>query len=397
MYKWTEKYLLGNRFGGIEVEIRAEQTVFHIVILKRNAQQLSVEHISREVKSVNELPLNLLKDIPVSIVFTGKGILYRAIQADPDAGPDILLRKILPNVNADEFFVSSRKSGSAHFVSLSRQSVVLPVLSELKQQFSSVSFDIGVQCIADIRKLLAESTVVSCGNHVIAFEDESIVSAEYQQHPADSSDELFTIGDENLPGAALVAFAIGLRTASGNTFSLEQEMRSDILERRLFRFTLRAALIFVLGVLVVNYFVFSHYWNLQRELEAKRDAEGTSVSEVNLLRQQVESRTNFLQNAGLMDNSSFAWYADQLAHAMPEGIRLSQMNFSPRIKLIEEDSIGFRTSTIEICGNCEESVTLNRWIQLLKGEEWISSASIRSYEQGKTDLTGKFILDLQLQ
>lgn len=388
---------MGTRFAGIEAEIRPDGAVFHLVILQRKGGKLSVERLPEETKSIDELPLNLLKDIPASIVITGKGILYRNVEADPDAGPEILLRKILPNVNAGEFFISSRNNGSTHFVSLARKNALLPLLSELKQRCSVVSFDVGLHCTGDIQSLLPAVNVVQCGHHVVTFEKDTISSVEYTTDttPTDPGN-VFFIGGEEVPSVALTAFAAGLRIAAGNLLSLQPGMHTEFIQRRLFRSTLRSSVIFIFVLLLVNYFVFSHYWSRQQELETESGSEVNAMTEVNLLREQVEARTDFLQNAGLLDNSSFAWYADQLAHHMPEGIRLSQMNFSPRLNVAEEDTIGFRKSTIEISGNCEESITLNRWIQFLQEEEWISSASIRSYEQGKADATGKFSLNLEL-
>ncbi len=397
MHKRLDKYLMGNRFAGIEVELRGEETIFHVVVLKRNGNKLSVEQVFEEIKSPEELPLKILKDIPASVVITGKGVLYRQVQADPDSSPEFLLRKILPNVNANEFFVSSQKNDSGHYVSVARKSAVLPVYDELKKYCSVVALDVGSQCIGDIKSLLTGDELIRCGRHIVTFDADSISSVEFlQEEESASGQNSFTIGGQDIPGHALVAFSVGFRIATGNCFSLENGSQEEFIQRKLFRTTLRAALIFAFTILSANYFTFSHYWNLQQELQAQSGSEGGAVAEVNTLREQVEARSSFLQNAGLLNNTSFAWYADQLAHDLPEGIRLSQMNFSPRIKLAEEDSIGFRTSAIEISGNCEESIVLNRWIQFLQSEQWISSASIRSYEQDKSDATGKFTLDLQL-
>jgi len=387
---------MGNRFAGIEVELRGEETVFHVAILKRNGNKLTVESVSGEISSPEKLPVKVLTDIPAAVVITGKGILNRQVQADPDSTREILLRKILPNVNADEFFISSRKNGSGHYVSLARKSAAVPVYTEIRTICSVAALDVGSHCISDIRSFLPPADVIHCGRHVVTFDTESISGIEYLQEENAAAGSAFTIGGEDIPGHSLVAFSVGLRLATGNYFSLDPDPKEEFIQRKLFRTTLRAAIVLILAILSVNFFTFSHYWSLQQELESQSGSGGSSIAEVNALREQVRVRSTFLQNAGLLNNTSFAWYADQLAHNMPDGIRLSQMNFSPRVKLAEEDSIGFQTNAIEISGNCEESIILNRWIQLLQGEPWVSSASVRSYEQGKTDATGKFTLDLQL-
>lgn len=397
MHKHLEKYLLGKRFAGIEVELRGDETVFHVVILKRTGNKLSIEEVFNEFTSVEDLPAKKLKDIPVSIVVAGKGVLYRQVQADPDSNPEILLRKILPHVNANDFFVSSIVNGSGHYVSLARKSVVIPVYNELKKHHSVVALDVGVQCVGDIRSLLSTTQAIQCGRHLVTFDGELISSVEFQQDEMSSaSSNSFVIGKQDIPGHALPAFSIAFRSACGNYSSLENDLKEEFLQRKLFRSTLRTAIIFIFAILSVNYFTFSHYWNLQQELSARSGSEGSTVVEMNILHEQFQVRSSFLQNAGLLNNTSFAWYADQLAHSMPEGIQLSHMNFSPRMKLAEEDTIGFQPNTIEISGSSEESIIVNRWIQFLQQEQWISSASIRSYEQDKADATGKFTLDLQL-
>jgi Tfp pilus assembly protein PilN len=394
--KQLEKYFVGNHFAGIEVELRGDSHIFHVILLQRIGNKLLVQKRFDEFASIDEFPEKIVKAIPVAVVVTGKGVLYRQIQTDEAASSETLLRKILPNVNVNDFFISSVKNGSEHYVSLTRKAGVNNILEKLKKVCSVISLDVGCQCLSEIKSLLPELSTIRSGRSVVAFDASRISAIEYLTEESSDAESDFIIGGQNIPNHALTAFSIAFRLVTGNFQSMENGFKDDFIQRKIFRTTLRAALVLIFLALIINYFAFSHYWNRQQQLEIQLGAGGNQISEVNLLRQQVDTRTTFLQNAGLINNTSFAWYADQLGHNLPEGIRLSQMNFSPRVKMAEEDSIGFHTNAIEISGNCEESIILNRWIQFLKSEHWITSASIRSYEQGKTDATGKFTLDLRL-
>lgn len=392
---------MGSRFAGVEAEFRSDGCVFHLVIVKRSGKKLTIEKSISDISS-SSLKENLPREFPCAIVFTGKGVLNRYVQAAPDSPPHALIGKILPNASAKDFYINATPSiREGQMVNVVRKESVNAIMNELRG-FGIITSGIGPFIVCDLLRMLDhKEEIVHCGNHTIrmdtGFPSEVMYNADNKSSPD------FDFGGEKISSSALIAFASAFQFAvNGNANTscqseITTSVREEYFQQRLFKASVKTTLAGTLLLLCVNYFMFSHYWKLQEELSANLMGQTNIISEVNHLEEQAKNQSEFLSRSGLLSQSSYAWYADQIAHSMPGGINLTRLNFSPRIKVANEDSIGFNAGTLEITGLCGESVVLNNWLQELKKQDWILSASIRSYQQVKTKKEGEFTLDLSLQ
>lgn len=392
---------MGSRFAGVEVEFRSDGCWFHLVIVKRSGKKLMIEKSLSGISS-SELRENLSREIPCAIVFTGKGVLNRYVQIAPDAASSSLIGKILPNASVKDFYLEAvRAVREGQMVSVVRKEPVIAITDDLGD-FGIVTSSIGPFIVCEFLRMLDRyDDVLYCGNHTIRMDTGFPSEVTYNADNNTSSD--FDFGDEKISSSALIAFSAAFKLAVAGIANAKDQSdvtcksRQDFLQRRLFKSSAKAVLAGTLLILAVNYFAFSHYWKLQEELSARMMGQTNIISEVNRLEGLAKNQNEFLTRSGLLNQSSYAWYADQIAHSMPDGINLTRLNFSPRIKVANEDSIGFNAGALEITGQCGESVVLNNWLQELKKQSWISNAAIRSYQQSKSRKDGEFILDLLLQ
>jgi Tfp pilus assembly protein PilN len=395
MHPRIEQYLMGSRFAGVEVEMRSEKVRYHVVIIQKIGQKIKVLHSYPNLAALEDLPPDTLKGIPVAVTFTGKGVLYRTIEADADAKREVLLRKMLPNVSINDFYVNSDCIESQHhLVAVVRKSVIDPLLVELRLQFSVINVQVGALCVNNIVRLLEHRNENDFGSHTVHFNDASATSVSYNE--SENRNEQINVGGENISSNVVIAFSAAFGLLLNQQSDEAVDERKEFLQLRLFKLTARAALVLFFLIVAANYFAFSHYRDRGEELRSLPETNGSTLAQLQQLRADVEAQRSFLENTGLLNNSSIAWYADQLAHGMPSGIQLTQMNFAPRLKLTEEDTIGFDAGKLQIAGTCTESVILNRWLQSLNEEAWVSHASILSYVQDKSRQKADFVLDLQL-
>jgi hypothetical protein len=124
---------------------------------------------------------------------------------------------------------------------------------------------------------------------------------------------------------------------------------------------------------------------------------GGALTDLRNLEKQVAVKHMFLKQAGLLSGSNHSFYADQIAAGLPNEILLSQMNLAPRLKLSEDDSIGFKPGRIEIAGSCSQSIVLNKWLQEIKTKSWVKSATLESYQQEKNMKQGEFKVALIIE
>lgn len=393
MHPRIEKFLLGSCFAGIEAEFRGDEMRYHVTLVKQKGKKITVDLCACNLASLSDLPAGILKNIPVMLAITGKGILYRKVQADRDAGIDVLVRKALPNISAKDFITEAQSAGSEHYLAIARKETVVRALDEVSAHGSVISISIGALCVKNILPLLAEE-MVSFGAHRVDHDRRLIASVQYNETHDGAAD--IHLGDEMINAQHVIGFSAVI-TRLVNAQLQTSLLNTDVfLQQRLFKISVRAAIIFFLIILSFNFIAFSHYHNRAEELQSLPGSGNVLTERLHVLRSEVNTRQSFLQASGLLREMPFAWYADQLAHGLPSGIQLKQMHFCPRVKLAEEDTIGFSTNQLEITGTCAESTDLNKWLQQLKAVNWVKSAAIQSYGQDRSRTYGEFKLELQL-
>lgn len=375
----------------------------HLVVLKKKGKQVVVEKsvVDFELEKLGE---HLTTDIPLAVAFTGKGILHRRIAIDPSSDAKTLLGKALPNASLKEFYLQTVSAvQDEQFVSLLRKSAVDAVLEQLqKKQFAIVSCSLGPLSIIQILPLLgAIETEIKFGHHTIVLQDHLPEEILFDENGMDENS--FQIGGEAVAAENLLAFAVAFQQllveeqrAQANVEVL-LSAKEDFLQRKLFKTAGKFLLVGILLLLLGNYFAFSHYWGKKSELESRLQTDGGAFADLNNLEKQVKVKRQFLEQAGLLNPTHSSYYADQIAAELPQEILLTRLALSPRLKLSEDDSIGFKTHRVEVEGSCSQSVVLNRWLQQLKAKKWVKSAALESYVQDKNMTQGQFEVLFELE
>lgn len=402
MHPRLQNIVTGNLFAGLEIQFLSEGMILHLIVLKKKGQQLVVEKAITNVESIEKLSEHLVKDIPLAIAFTGKGILHRRIAADPAGDPKLFLSKVLPNASLKEFYLQTVSAvQDEQFVSVLRKSAVDGILDQLKQ-FSVVGCSLGPLSAITILPLLDETkSELSFGNHVLQLQDNLPEEVHYSENSSEKKS--FNIGGQNVDAELLLAFSVAFQQllveeqrADANVESLVSA-KEDFLQKKLFVTGGKVLLATILLLLLGNYLLFSHYWSEKGELEGKLQTDGGALSDLRNLEKQILVKRVFLEQAGLLSKSNHSYYADQIAAGLPDEISLTRMDLAPRIKLSEEDSIGFKPGRVEIDGTCSQSVVLNKWLQDLKTKKWVKSATLESYLQDKNMKQGEFEVALVLE
>lgn len=402
MHPRLQRIVTGSLFAGLEIQFLQEGIVMHLIVLKKKGKQVVIEKLVAGLEKLESLSDHLAKNIPLAIAFTGKGILHRRLAGDPAGDPKTFLSKLLPNASLKDFYLQIFPAAQdEQLVSVLRKAAPNTVYDSLKD-FSIIEYSLGPLASINCLPLLGEfSTELKFGNHHLHLQDGLPEDVQYSE--TGPAKNIFNIGGQEIESKMLPAFAVAFQQllpeeqraktpAESLAFSKE-----DFLQKKLFVAGGKALLVAVLLLLLGNYFLFSHYWSAKAGLESKLQINGGALTDLRSLEKQVEIKRVFLEQAGLLSNSNHSYYADQLAAGLPAEILLTRMNLAPRLKLMEEDSIGFKPGLIKINGSCSQSIVLNKWLQELKAKKWLRSATLESYQQDKNMKQGEFEIALELE
>ncbi len=402
MHPRLQRLVTGSLFAGLEVQFRGEGMVMHLVVLRKKGKQLVIDKVVRGIIKTELLSDHLAKNIPLALAFTGKGILHRRIAGDPAGDPKLFLSKVLPNASVKDFYYQVFPAAQdEQLISVLRKTAIDSMLEQL-DAFSVVECSLGPLAVVNSLAVLENvSPELKFGNHLIHLQDR--LPEEVQFSEMDNADETFTIGGEKLVGDLLPAFALAFQQLLGEEQRAKIQVdaldasKENFLQKKLFVAGGKTLLVTVLLLLLGNYFLFSHYWSEQAALESKMQINGGALTELRNLEKQVVIKRTFLKQAGFLRGSNHSYYADRIAAELPNEILLSQLNLAPRLKLSEEDSIGFKPGCVEIAGSCSQSIVLNKWLQEIKTKSWVKSATLESYQQDKNMQQGVFKVALILE
>jgi hypothetical protein len=396
MKPFFEKILTGSRFAGLEVQLTTEGKLLHLVMLKRKGKEVIIEKQITGIDSFEKLAGHLSAEIPLAIRITGKGILYRRIEADAETEKSKLLSKIFPNASLKDFRLEiTGGPGDSIVVSVLRSSVAEEIIREA-EKFSLVGSGVGSPAVVNVLPLFGEPRPeIFFGKHSLHFSNEELSEVQYDE-TLNASGELST-GGQTIPAIALPAFAAAFEQVApwknGSAFT----SRAAFLQKKLFRKGMIALLSFIFFALLINFLFFSFYRGECNELRVKLESTGGASDALAQLENRLAEKKKFVTATGMTGIAHQAWYADRLAASVPPEITLTEMNLSPRVQLADEDSIGFMPGEIVLTGNCSESIFLNNWIQELKKEKWIKTAGLKKYLWDKTMTRGEFYVLLDLQ
>ena len=404
MRQQLHRIITGSLFAGLEIQFLAGGIAVHFILLKQKGIHLVIEKFIANVESIEKLSYHLPKNVPLAVCFTGKGVLHKRVACDPDADAKVFLSKIFPNALLKDFYVQSVPAvHDEQFISVVRKESVDLVLEQLKaKKFSIVECSLGPFAVLNILPLLGKiDNEIKFAHHSILFNDALAEGINFSEEISDENK--FTIGTQQIPSETLLAFAVAFQQLFSSSKKADAKIESiafvkeEFFRNRKFKTGGVGLLLCTFILLIINYFVFSHYWNKKNELENKFQTDGGALAKVRELEKKVESKRSFLEQAGLLGASHNSFYADQVAAELPNEILLSELNIAPRLKISQEDSIGFTPGKIEIDGSCSKSVVLNSWMQKLKTKPWVKNIFLESYSQDKTMKDGEFAVSVELK
>lgn len=375
---------------GIEILLQREVQVCNLCRLKINKEHISIV-TSKSTINLDEV-LKTIKDakLPLTINFSGEGILTKSISS---SASNEEVNNLFPGLEESNFYKQVFESDSFLFVSLINKKQVdnlcLNFASNVILQISLGGF--GLAFIKPQTDQYGE--VLKAGNHVLKFNEQAeLLKYEYV---ALQNNETIRFGTLKIPSSLLNAFA-----QTFQLFFYPQVLPVGVLpnhqKSRLSNF-IRQQQIKVLGliilvvtffVLLLNFLIWDHLNNEKLELESNLSFTQDMESDRDSLNSQIKRKEALLLKTGILPQSHQSIYY-QIGKIVPKGIQLTAI----KINQGERDSLS--TSTIQIQGLTNDLLAFTQFkkeLKKVKGLGEIEKESLSNdLKSGKTrfDLTVK--------
>lgn len=382
MFGRFKSYLeFGNRFCGVEHTSKNGHETIYATVLKKSKNKLDMETSFQEV-SLDQVIPKLPKQLPIFLVINNDHVLTKTIDSEPSEFVKLVF-KAYPNIQLEDFFYEVLTQGKTHFVSICRKGYVEELIVSYKEKgVSVINFSFGNSIASCISRFVRVENISSSNAH-ISFDDTTIVSMEHINMEAISH---YDINGLQISNQQLLSFSgalnsvLNLYDSSTNFEGLKDSLGLGFKQSRFFVLFFKSGLVFILMMLLLNFFVFNHYFNAVNRLQQTSQINETNKQYILGLSERVSKSQKMVEDMlkGSVSKSSF--YVNTIIQGLPNSMTLSELNYQPLLKRIKErQPIETNTNTILVSGESHDSELFSKWIAHLESVPWIHRVEILGY------------------
>ena len=394
-----------NKVLGLECVFQNENDLIcHTSLIQKSGNSVEITSSNSYSSMEQFFAANLSKDIPVILTINGKGIMHKKVSLAADENYTTSFHKIFPTGNEHEFYTQIHRGlvDNGH-VSVIRKHRTDELIAKLQTAgYTVIDFFIGPFIIENALAIMAKKSSVytlSWETYQSEIEDNKI--KEYQTLPERVEEQKIELGSFSVDSFAFIAFCaafhyfVPLADIRNNATSI-QNKAIDYKNNKAFVLLLRSSVIGILIICLINFLVFSNYFDEQKKLTEELNVYQNSIAQYDLLVKEEKSKSDFLEKSGLGFSTKNSYYTDRLLYDLPEEIQLTYLSVFPIKNKAEKDSlIKFDNKSIMIKGDCQKSIVLNSWINLLKTKDFVADAVLENYELNTDKGSGKFDLTIK--
>ncbi|HBI02252.1 MAG TPA: general secretion pathway protein [Flavobacterium sp.] len=378
-----KSFLLGNTFLGIELFTRNGKDCFDVVEVRKKKNDLVIAN-QQQVEKLEEINKT---DFPVYLAINTSQVLYKEVEST-DSNDLKLVQKAFPNLSMDDFCFEIWRLESKSLVFICRKEYVNSIIKNCnKQHIKLFGFSLGLASLAQVAPFLKES-IVSTNSFRIDFASEDKLLST----PSDRNNEKYTINGLVVNNTSLVSFSSALSVLlngnnnSGNVSSENTMVADNYYQTAFFSKGFKVMIGFVLSVLLLNFFVFNHYFKKGQEVSESLAINKSSIERIKNLKEEIKNKEERVKSFSVSNATKSSLILNEIARSVPSSVLLDNLVYNPLQKRVKpNEQILTDSNTLLISGSSIDKAEFTSWITYLETLSWISSVSIVHYgnEDGK--------------
>lgn len=387
----------GDRFAGIHLHVMEDRKfILNLVVIERDGDDFSVVDSALSKESLDDAKRIVEQGIPVSLVITGKGVIYKRI-ARNEGGESQQIRDTVEEYG---------NSGVAHSVTYNEHWLHLNLMRTEEVDFWKgevekagiipVWLDLGAASGWNILQHLNEVGSVRTGLFEYTFEETGLSGIEKAEGRAGQ----YSLDNDRLDGEVILPYAsvISLLNAPATGSRKGNHLTSNADDAYYGKAIKKAGVVLMaslFAVLLINAGLFMHYHEKSIELTEQLSSHRSKLLELEQLRSGLEQKRQIATVSGSGTHGDFAYFSDKVVAELGSGIVLSRLTLNP---FLPEDPrserIAVKSNVMEVEGNCRESEALNAWINRLETLEEIGSVTILDLGKTRGNSESQFLMEI---
>ncbi|RYE25521.1 MAG: hypothetical protein EOP51_03900 [Sphingobacteriales bacterium] len=331
---------------------------------------------------LKEIPKNL----PISLVLTGKGIIQKSIQVAEDLSPEQIFKTAFPATERNEFYTQQFIQGQNAMISIIRNSIAEGLINTMKRSgLNLLMVSLGAMSSVSIWEQLNSygSDLIFDGHHFEIGDKREWLSYKYDS--SSKHEFQLKIGQQIIDEKSVLAYANAfqlilhqeLEPIRAEVEEINIELLTFTQNQKLQKWGL-TALITLFGTLLISYGVFSYYNNENASLLHKLGGYTANSIQMSSLAQQNNENEKLLKQLNWNGGYNYGFLVSELGESMPKQLQLQELAINEPKSLTDTTA---HVPSIRLQGITDNLGALNNWIFILKQKRWIKSVRLLKYEE----------------
>lgn len=395
MYKRLQNiaWIRGTNAIGVQISYSSIHSFsLHVISTKRSSGRIHIIEQNVDIKELGELKRFVSQNTPVVITIDGKVVVHKFIQGEVGRNP---LDLVLPNAKKDDFYCQVSDVTDGCFISVIRKELIDALLESLASMgVIPARITLGPFCANSTQFLFAQQLVLysefwqmqKTGTG-ITFNEET-ASKEFAQIGGDA------VRNKLVPSFSLaICHLLNIETSEIELF---QTVRENFIYKRAIWLLGWGLLGFFFMLLLINFMVFSHYNERLENTNNLLQQHQSLLSRCDLLKKQYAQKRKFIERSGLLQTTTFSFYADRIARIVPSSMQLTAIELSPvEGKVRAGKPVLFNANQVIVSGNCSNASAFSLWKEALKEERWVNDIFINQF--GQEDISKPIFFQISLE
>ena len=376
---WT--YLqYGKHFCGVEHSGHHQDDVLNATLLVHSKKELNI-HASFKETSIEAVSTKLPKHQHITLSINNEKILSKTLKSDHTEGIK-LVYTAFPNINLDDFYFEIHSQKNIHFINVCRKDYINALVDTYaKHKLSVLNISLGNHAVINLIDFINENTLYS-SNAKIVVEDTAVIEIEKADVPLQN----YEVNGSTVTNQQLLSFSAALQPILNNNstktnFSTKKNQFVDAYkQRRFFHQFIKFGGLFILGVLLVNFFFFNHYFESVNALKQVSEINQSTKNKIISLNETVSKKQKMVDDLLKSNGSKSSFYCHAIVESLPKTVLLTDYDYQPLLRRIKEErAIEISEKTILVSGSSVQSADFSEWINRLEKMDWIKKVAIMEY------------------
>lgn len=376
-----DTFIASNTFCAFELFSKAGNVCVSFIKVKKNGSSLRVEK-QQVFEKEDEFRATSL-NAPAIVILNTDNVLVKEIEVQEPNEKKILF-KAFPNVKSDDFYYEIWLHKQRAVVAIVRKEYLDKVIGSYKNLKIAGVF-LGINAVSNLEGLELPETFLT-NTHRLSLSNNAILSFDKNTKTV----ERYTINGIELESKYLNAFGgilqmFTTKKTSGSLTILDTEIHENFKQEAFFRKGLSVGVVMILGLLIVNFFLFNHYYDNVQQQESMAQSTAIENQIIHRLQKQIKEKEGQIKNFEDNGNRPVANYLNDIASGVPKSILLEEFTVNPLVKKVkQEELIRVEEGQAIIKGVTLNTAAFTGWIKTLQSYRFIKQAKIISFSSNES-------------